>query len=81
MKIEKLLKEFHIYPFLGKIQLGRKWRPQNLMELIVRLLCCYYKSFITEPNGHHLPKYLYIHITLRKMHIWSRTIKIFSAKM
>ena len=39
------------------------------------------KSFLTEPNGHHLPKYLYIYITFRKMHIWSSTFKPLSTKM
>ena len=30
------------------------------------LLCCFYKSFLTETNGHHLPKYLYITYNFQK---------------
>ena len=71
-----MLRYFWVRP-----NLGHKSRPQNLMAMVIRLLCCYYKSFLIELNGHHLPKYLYIYITLRNMHIWRRTFKPLSAKI
>ena len=67
--------------FWARPNLGHKCMPQNLMTLIIRLLCCYYKSFITELDGRHLSKYLYIYITFRNMHICSRTFKPLSTKM
>ena len=38
------------------------------------------KSFLVKPNGLHLPKYLYLYITFRKMHIWGSTFKPLSTK-
>ena len=42
----------------------------QLMALMITLLCCYYKSFPTEPTGHHLPKYLYIYKYLSEIYIF-----------
>ena len=74
--MNSIFKHFWVRP-----NLGHKCGPQNLISLIIRLLYCNYKYFHTEPNGHHLPKYLYTYITSRNMQIWKGKLIPLSSKM